>query len=238
LVRGSSIAGAAGKRADAVLRTAGALSAIVLVEIKHPGSQLLGKEYRSDCWSIGNEVAGGVAQCQATAAWAKENLTPSLKIRDAEGFNVDSVQVCRPRSILVAGSLEQFKRNGNLNRPMYESFERFHRSVRDPEIVTFDEMYERASAVRGPTGASTRSSSPSSWKATSQRTQAVSSSMAVCSAVGTSKLAMRRRGSRCSTARMGSRCTASTRMRSTPTMTETGRYGRSKAAAPSRTTGS
>jgi Domain of unknown function (DUF4263) len=80
VVRGSSIAGA-GKRADAVLRTAGALSAIVLVEIKHPGSKLLDKElYRPDCWSIGDEVAGGVAQCQATAAWAEEDLSPSLEV--------------------------------------------------------------------------------------------------------------------------------------------------------------
>jgi Domain of unknown function (DUF4263) len=60
---------------------------------------------------------------------------------------VDRVQVCRPRSILVVGSLQQFQRNGDLHRAMYESFERFRRSVRDPEIVTFDEMYERASAM-------------------------------------------------------------------------------------------
>jgi adenine-specific DNA methylase len=130
------------------MRTAGALSAIVLVEIKQHEIPLLAKEpYRSECWRIGEEVAGGVAQCQVTADWAGKELGPTLEIRDNDGFTTDRVAVCRPRSILVVGSLEQFQRNGQLNRPMYESFERFRRSLRDPEIVTCDEMYERASTM-------------------------------------------------------------------------------------------
>ena len=60
----------------------------------------------------------------------------------------------------------------------------------------------------------------------------------ICCAVGTSRLAIRWRGSRCFTARTGRHCMASTRTRSTPLMMATGRYQRSRAAAPSRITAS
>jgi hypothetical protein len=145
-VRGNSVAGA-GKRVDAMLRTAGALSAVVLVEIKHHNSDLLGAKYRPDCWRISDEVAGGVAQCQATAAKAERDLGPFLDVRDDAGYTTDRVAVCRPRSILVAGTLAQFLQDGALHAPMYESFERFRRSLRDPEIVTFDELYQRACMI-------------------------------------------------------------------------------------------
>jgi len=42
------------------------------------------------------------------------------------------------------GSLDEFTREGRPNVARFESFERFRRSIRDPEIVTFDELYERA----------------------------------------------------------------------------------------------
>lgn len=145
-VRGPSVAGA-GKVADGMLRTAGALSAMVLVEIKHHRTSLLGEQYRADCWRISDEVAGGVAQCQVTASWAEKDLGPELEVRDEDGFTIDRVEVCRPRSILIIGSLDQFTRDGQLNRPMFESFERFRRSLREPEIVTFDELHQRASTI-------------------------------------------------------------------------------------------
>jgi Shedu protein SduA, C-terminal len=145
-VRGTSVSGA-GKSADAMLKTAGALSAMVLVEIKHHQTSLLGSQYRPDCWRISDEVAGGVAQCQVTASWAEKDLGPSLDVRDQDGYTADRVEVCRPRSILVVGSLGQFVRDGRLNRPMFESFERFRRSLREPEIVTFDELHQRASTI-------------------------------------------------------------------------------------------
>src|SRR6476620_1224633 len=130
-----------------MLWTAGVLSAVVLVEIKHHETKLLGAEYRPDCWRVSDEVAGGVAQCQATAAMAERDLGPFLAVQDQYGYSMDSVVVCRPRSILVIGSLTQFQRGESLHRPMYESFERFRRSLRDPEIVTFDELYQRANMV-------------------------------------------------------------------------------------------
>jgi len=52
--------------------------------------------------------------------------------------------VCRPRTLLVVGSLTEFVREENVHHQKFESFERFRRSLRDPEILTFDELYRRA----------------------------------------------------------------------------------------------
>ncbi len=143
-VRGYSIA-SGGRRSDVVLRSSGAISALVLVEIKHHKTELLaGTPYRSDYWRIGNEVSGGVAQCQATVDAAQEQLSSHVELTDEDGVIVDDVAVCRPRSLLVIESLSQFLVDGRLNRRKYESFERFRRGLKDPEIVTFDELFDRA----------------------------------------------------------------------------------------------
>jgi hypothetical protein len=142
-VVGSSIAGA-GKRPDAVLRTAGAISAVVLAEIKHHRTELLATEYRAGCWRVSDEVAGGVAQCQGTVDEAQTALGKTIEIKDEHGYSTDQAFVCRPRSLLVVGSLEEFTKDGNVHRTKFESFERFRRGLRDPEILTFDELYERA----------------------------------------------------------------------------------------------
>jgi hypothetical protein len=142
-VVGASIAGP-GKRPDAVLRTAGAISAVVLAEIKHHRTGLLADEYRAGCWRVSNEVAGGVAQCQGTVDEAQDVLGKTIEIRDEDGYAVGQAFVCRPRSLLVIGSLDEFTNDGNVHPRKFESFERFRRSLRDPEILTFDELFERA----------------------------------------------------------------------------------------------
>lgn len=143
---GSRIAHA-GKRPDALLRSLGALSTLSLAEIKKPSSALLKSvQYRKGVWAAGEEVSGGVAQCQTTVDETVRESERLLRRVDVEGFSTgEETLVCRPRSVLVIGTLSQFKSSdGHLNVGMHESFERFRRSLRDPEIVTFDELYERA----------------------------------------------------------------------------------------------
>ena len=145
-VRGFSIAGL-GKRSDAVLRTAGVLSALVLAEIKHHETDLLHKEYRPGCWSVSRELAGGVAQCQATADAVREH-GPSLDLKSADGYTLERIFVCRPRTVLVIGSLTEFvNASGDIHAEKFESFERFRRGLRDPEVLTFDELFARASLL-------------------------------------------------------------------------------------------
>jgi hypothetical protein len=142
-VRGFDLAGS-GKRADAALRTAGAVSALVLAEIKHHRTPLLATEYRPGSWRISAEVAGGVAQCQTTADEASRALGTTVSLRDAEGYTTGETFVCRPRTLFVVGSLTEFFHEGNVHHEKFQSFERFRRGLRDPEILTFDELYRRA----------------------------------------------------------------------------------------------
>src|SRR5258708_22933364 len=74
VVRGNDVTGA-GKRTDALLKTAGIVSLLCLVEIKKPDTDLLESEaYRPDCWQVSRELSGGIAQSQKTVQRTLENL--------------------------------------------------------------------------------------------------------------------------------------------------------------------
>lgn len=140
----------AGKRTDALLRTAGQLSALTFVEIKRPDTPLLQtSDYRPDVWAVSSEVAGGVAQLHATVDAARRTIGDRLHMRDDEGYDSgNAIELCRPRTVLVTGQLSQlFNEDGMPHRQRFRAFESFRRSLRDPEVITFDELLQRAEAV-------------------------------------------------------------------------------------------
>lgn len=47
-------------------------------------------------------------------------------------------------SFLVIGSLNEFVTDHGINAHRYRSFELFRRNTANPEVMTFDELYERA----------------------------------------------------------------------------------------------
>jgi hypothetical protein len=49
-----------------------------------------------------------------------------------------------PRSFLVVGHLKQFTNEHGVNEEKHRSFELFRGNISSPEIITFDELYERA----------------------------------------------------------------------------------------------
>lgn len=135
-----------GKRVDALLRTRGVISSLCFVEIKtHETKLLQSRPYRVGCWAPSDELAGGVSQVQGTVAAAAETIRTKLSLNDdlgnptgEEAFNY------LPKSFLVVGSLEQFVGEHGVNQERYRSFELFRRNTSSPEIITFDELYERA----------------------------------------------------------------------------------------------
>ena len=134
-----------GKRADGLMRTAGALSALVFVEIKTHSTPLLHSEYRTGAWRVSADVAGGIAQCQAQVDMTVRAVGRQVNLESSDGLSTDEwTTVCRPRSLLVIGSLNQFLEGRQRHLTKFESFERFRRSLTDPELITFDELYARA----------------------------------------------------------------------------------------------
>lgn len=89
---GQDLAGKGGQRGDELMSTAGNVRFAVLVELKKPRTDLLGGErYRNGAWSIGEELAGGVAQLQANlpmapvrlSRWLPRNRPPGRRLHRA-----------------------------------------------------------------------------------------------------------------------------------------------------------
>ncbi|RCK39403.1 Shedu immune nuclease family protein [Thalassospira xiamenensis] len=148
VVKGYDI-GSGGKRVDALLKSRGAISSLCFVEIKKHNTNLLSdREYRSDCWSPSNDLVGGVAQVQATIASTTKSIREKLSVTDDSGnptgetaFNYQS------KGYLVIGNLQSLRVDAGVNESKFRSFELFRRNILNPEIITFDELYQRANFI-------------------------------------------------------------------------------------------
>jgi hypothetical protein len=138
--------GGVGKRADALMKTRGIISSLCFVEIKRHDTPLLsGTQYRPGVWSPSSELTGGISQVQATVQSAiyslGQKLIPSDNFDDPTGEELFNIE---PRSCLVVGSLDQFRTDRGVNVPKFKSFELYRRNTWRPEIITFDELLQRA----------------------------------------------------------------------------------------------
>jgi hypothetical protein len=144
-VVGRSIRGV-GKRADALLRTAGIVRSLAFAEIKHHKTRLLGEEYRPGSWSPSKEVAGAVVQVQQTVHLASRELGDYIQDHANDGGLLgNGTFVLQPRSYLIVGSLDQLTGDGGGPIPdKVRSFELFRRNLHQPDVITFDELLARA----------------------------------------------------------------------------------------------
>lgn len=138
-----------GKRVDALMKTKGVISNLCFVEIKtHLTSLLESKPYRSGCWAPSRELSGAIAQVQGTVALAIENLKSKINLDDENGNPTDEeIYNYQPKSYLVIGSMKEFVSENGVNRDKLRSFELLRKNTVNPEIITFDELYERASFI-------------------------------------------------------------------------------------------
>ena len=144
-VVGRSIKGV-GKRADALLRTAGIVRSLAFAEIKHHQTRLQGEQYRSGAWGPSKEVAGAVVQVQQTVHLASRELGDYIQDQADDGELLGTgTFILRPRSYVIVGSLDQLTGDGGGPVPdKVRSFELFRRNLDEPEVVTFDELVARA----------------------------------------------------------------------------------------------
>lgn len=150
LTRGHDISGP-GKRVDALLKTRGFVSALAFGEIKTHETPLLkqvSRAYRAECWQVSGELTGGIAQIQKTVQLALDSIGARLDLaRDNGDPTGESLFLFQPKAFLVIGSLSEFQTPHDINIEKYSSFELFRRSLTNPEIITFDELYERAKFI-------------------------------------------------------------------------------------------
>lgn len=133
-----------GKRADALVRTRAAVSQLVFIEIKKPSTDLVrARPYRGGCWAISDEVAGAVAQIQKTVDDFQRTFF-GRRLKDEHDDDTDQyVYAVQPKSYLVVGNLSMLTRN----QDKMQCFELFRRSIKSPEIITFDELLGRAECI-------------------------------------------------------------------------------------------
>ncbi|WP_414696243.1 Shedu anti-phage system protein SduA domain-containing protein [Parasphingorhabdus sp.] len=79
-----------------------------------------------------------------------QRMSPTSTGGDPTGEDLFNIE---PQSFLVIGSLDEFYADHGVNVSKFRSFELYRRNTSRPEIVTFDELLERARfiAEHGPT---------------------------------------------------------------------------------------
>lgn len=138
-----------GKRVDALMRSRGVLSNLCFVEIKTHDTELLEKKpYRPGCFAPAAELVGAVSQVQGTVARAADDIRTRLVGRTDQGTPTgEEAYNYMPKSFLVVGHLKQFVQEHGVNEDRHRSFELFRGNTIRPEIITFDELYERAQFI-------------------------------------------------------------------------------------------
>ncbi len=150
VTKGNDVFGA-GKRVDLFMKTRGLINSLCFGEIKTHTTPLLKQvkdAYRRECWAADEQLAGGIAQIQKTVQISLRNIQTKTQLKEANGdLTGEEVYLYQPKSFLLIGSLEEFKGANGINEDKFSSFELLRRGMHNPEILTFDELYERAKHI-------------------------------------------------------------------------------------------
>jgi hypothetical protein len=148
---GASAVTGGGKRPDALLKTTGQISNLMFGEIKLPTTKLMQADpSHPEVYFPSSELANAVAQVQKTIH-KTVHLTTELKIagKDQEGFHDPSKDVfmIEPKGIIVIGNHDLFIKEGKLHDDMYVGFQLYRSSIKNPQILTYDELYSRVENI-------------------------------------------------------------------------------------------
>ena len=105
---------------------------VALIEIKTPKTSLLGKEYRTNIYSLSNELSGGINQILKYKDTLLKDWRTISQDDDIIGFN--------PSCILIVGNLNELDNNDKVS-----NFELLRSNLKDVVIITFDEVLAKIS---------------------------------------------------------------------------------------------
>ncbi len=120
----------------------------VLVELKKPNTPLFGEDKnRSGSWCLSSDLIHAVSQIlEQKASWQIKSEANASKNFDDEGKHIKQ-QTVDPKTILIIGNSNQFSGDTEELRTKARTYELFQRDSRNIDIVTYDELYERASFI-------------------------------------------------------------------------------------------
>lgn len=146
-IAGEDLAGRDGAIIDFL---SGAKNFTVLVEVKTPTTPLFHQSSnRANSWRLASELVGAVSQIlEQKAGWQVK-----AEVGAAGNFTDNGTLIRQhtadPKCILIIGSDEAFGGDEKVRAIKLRTFELFRRDSRNVEIVTYDELFERARFIVG-----------------------------------------------------------------------------------------
>jgi hypothetical protein len=118
------------------------------VELKKPNTPLFGNNRnRANCWKLSNELFDAVSQILEHKASGQIKLESE---QHDENGNVITQKAYDSKVILIIGNWSEIKEDSDLVQKMKKkTFELFRRDSRNIDILTYDELYERAKYIVG-----------------------------------------------------------------------------------------
>ena len=142
-VGGTSLSGKGEKISDYAVSTTGDARFMVFVEIKTAETPLLAgtKPQRNGAWKLSRALTDALTQVQACIhEWNRHGSYQDHNVEEMQKKNIRSIQ---PKAIVVIGSLRSIKET----LTKLTTFELFRQSLHGVEVITFDELYERAKFI-------------------------------------------------------------------------------------------
>lgn len=122
-----------------------------LVELKHSNTDIFKtnkSKGRANTWDFSTDFIEGVSQCLGQK-FELEKIFDQKKFVDSEGIRLDKQQThsLDPKSILIIGNKKKefpINQGNDINNIKLDTLQRFRRNTRNIDIITFDELFERA----------------------------------------------------------------------------------------------
>ncbi|MFA7718128.1 MAG: Shedu immune nuclease family protein [Candidatus Absconditabacterales bacterium] len=114
----------------------------VLVELKAPKIDLFSNvQDRSNSWKLSNDLLYSISQILAQKAdWQIKSQTPQFT-KDGKEIKQQTID---PKTILIIGRSKDYSGEDQDQQIKKRTFELFRRNLKNIEILTYDELYERA----------------------------------------------------------------------------------------------
>lgn len=105
---------------------------VALIEIKTPATSLLGSEYRTGVYGVSQDLSGSISQVlNYKDSLSKEYA--SLVMNSPHDFHAFD-----PKCVVIAGCISSLR-----GRERLRSFELFRSNLKDVQIVTYDELFNK-----------------------------------------------------------------------------------------------
>lgn len=141
---GTTLVGTGTQRGDHLMASLANIKFAALVEIKTPATPLVDvRQYRNGVQHLSKDLTGAVSQLQANChTWVTDGSRAPRNVKALEAKK--STYTFSPRCILVIGSTVTLDTDDKIS-----TFQLFRRNLHNFDVITFDELLARATALLG-----------------------------------------------------------------------------------------